>query len=203
MPKSPFIRAIRIALVAISLAASLAIAAMMVRGLFVSDLWDRLSLDRQRRVARLPEVFAFTSGVVAYSVQRRAFDARVLQTRYSGQEMVYGVWDGRWHYNPQKPTRHWRAALLGFRVSRQVLTLRPGEVITATSIALPLWFPLVLTAIGPARVLMRWKRHRSRRKHGCCPDCGYDLRASSDRCPECGAPAIGAKASAASDSPPS
>ena len=49
--------------------------------------------------------------------------------------------------------------------------------------ALTAFTPLA-TTIPIVRVVRR--RHRAKR-FGLCPSCGYDLRATPDRCPECGA----------------
>ncbi len=57
----------------------------------------------------------------------------------------------------------------------------------------PAWFIAALTAALPMiRVpwLVRLAKARARRKAGSCPICGYDLRATPDRCPECGTIAV-------------
>jgi hypothetical protein len=51
-------------------------------------------------------------------------------------------------------------------------------------LALPWWFLTLLFAIAPSRALRR--AFRTRHPAGHCPKCGYDLRATPDRCPECG-----------------
>jgi hypothetical protein len=63
----------------------------------------------------------------------------------------------------------------------------PVYVATDTNVAISYWLVAAVTAVLPAMFvagafLRRWRRRRA----GCCLACGYDLRASPDRCPECG-----------------
>ena len=55
-----------------------------------------------------------------------------------------------------------------------------------TAIILPIWFVLLVASILP----LRWTRRRltnwRRKRRGACLHCGYDLRETRDRCPECG-----------------
>jgi hypothetical protein len=61
-----------------------------------------------------------------------------------------------------------------------------------TSISIPHWVFLILLLILPAlqchRILAN-NRRRRRIRDGRCVHCGYDIRATPDRCPECGAEA--------------
>ena len=53
---------------------------------------------------------------------------------------------------------------------------------------LPWWLPVALLAVPPAAWIAVETRSARRRTTGLCTSCGYDLRATPDRCPECGAP---------------
>jgi hypothetical protein len=62
---------------------------------------------------------------------------------------------------------------------------RLGFGVDARAIYVPLWFVGLLTATPPAARALVWCRGAGRRE-GTCSQCGYDLRATPDRCPECG-----------------
>jgi hypothetical protein len=61
----------------------------------------------------------------------------------------------------------------------------------------PLWSAVLTTAILPALWMRSTHRDRTLRRGaraGLCPSCGYDLRATPGRCPECGRTPAGATA---------
>lgn len=55
-------------------------------------------------------------------------------------------------------------------------------------LVVPFWIPAAAFALPPAsRLFLRFRRRGRRRTSTTfCPTCGYDLRASPTRCPECG-----------------
>jgi hypothetical protein len=57
---------------------------------------------------------------------------------------------------------------------------------TQDGIAIPAWLPTLLFAIAPLLIVHRIIRNRRCHKSGLCPQCGYDIRATPTRCPECG-----------------
>lgn len=63
--------------------------------------------------------------------------------------------------------------------------LNPDEVVTL--LAIPLWTIGVPAVVGLCVTLAWAGRHRRRVGAGRCAACGYDLRGSPGRCPECGA----------------
>lgn len=65
------------------------------------------------------------------------------------------------------------------------LASTPGVLYAVT---IPYWATLTLAGVLP--LADAWRRWRTRRAtcRRVCATCGYDLRASPDRCPECGAP---------------
>jgi hypothetical protein len=59
---------------------------------------------------------------------------------------------------------------------------------------IPYWFLVLLITVSMVMIQRNRLRQLRRLEHGQCSRCGYDLRATPDRCPECGAvPAAAAR----------
>lgn len=78
---------------------------------------------------------------------------------------------------------------MGFGYLNNFSELNPYPI-PLHQLTMPFWFLLILTGVLPLHCcwLMRgrWRREK-RRRLGLCEQCGYDMRATPERCPECGA----------------
>jgi hypothetical protein len=109
---------------------------------------------------------------------------------------------------PNRPVdRHWRfAGIEIFDRPRHSFKLgnSSGTFWAFRYLTVPYWLVTSLFALLPIAWgfhLRRRLRIRSRLKRGLCPSCGYDLRSSTNRCPECGALTPSPKTSPSPDSP--
>ena len=89
-----------------------------------------------------------------------------------------------------RPGPNWQRGRWGFYASRSYwVDPRGPRYGSMRHLTTPCWAAALSLAALPALraygVVRNWRARRLRRR-GHCPRCGYDLRASPDRCPECG-----------------
>jgi hypothetical protein len=84
---------------------------------------------------------------------------------------------------------------LGIHYGHFVAPAPTDEPLPATSdpnpwhyhmVGVPFWLLILVFAMPWLRAGLGWIRRRSLTRAGRCPKCGYDLRATPTRCPECG-----------------
>lgn len=114
-------------------------------------------------------------GVIGFEVAWLSIDRARLPSPLA---LPKAGWHGQIVYLPLSS----RFNTLGFRVRH---TERPNWTL---AIVVPHWFVCAILFGVPAVVglLAPRRRERERRLQGLCGYCGYDLRATPERCPECG-----------------
>ncbi len=75
---------------------------------------------------------------------------------------------------------------VGFQSGQWYVATEAGTLYASWNTGIPLWMPTLLFAAYPAYRLLPFHRRRKRKTLGLCVKCGYDLRGSKRRCPECG-----------------
>ena len=91
--------------------------------------------------------------------------------------------DGAWHLSDNvtllycKKPRFPMSWGFHWMYSVDALELSVPCWLVSVALSVPLWYPALPS-----------ERRRRRRERGLCAECGYDLRASLVRCPECGTP---------------
>jgi hypothetical protein len=80
--------------------------------------------------------------------------------------------------------------VLGFKLGHFINgTAGANDYSEGWQIVVPLWMLLLLMLVLPAVWYLLHRRAQRRFERGHCAVCGYDMRATPDRCPECGQPA--------------
>lgn len=69
-------------------------------------------------------------------------------------------------------------------IARQISP--PRAIVGSLQVSIPYWFLLVCAGLPLVVQLRRVRKWRRARRPGLCARCGYDLRATPTRCPECG-----------------
>jgi hypothetical protein len=178
------------------------IVALSIRSYRVGDVWSvaensysgtELS-ERQWSLGSGRGIILFQSRPARFSLTEPKAMAELSGQRPSG---VHTEW------NTQRPEdlldlgwdqTRWRRMGFAFQHFK---SSSATSVFSTTSIAAPVWFIAIPFAVGPALWIIAARRRLRSQRQGLCPTCRYDLRATPQRCPECGW-AAGANTAAAS-----
>ncbi len=161
----------------------LATLALWGRSYFKSD-----SIDRFRRDAGGPGTYHdSTDAFATYGL----FGAGYLRMHHPTTQEWPASPHWRFNTTPAAPLawerRWWVLGFSHWRVKFPPNAAHSGMYVVGFSI--PHWFIALLFGVAPGMSARRWwlaRRRRRRLLAGLCANCGYDVRAGGERCPECG-----------------
>lgn len=145
---------------------------LWVRAQFVSD-WIQWTSDLQKNV---PEDYGLRRAV---SLAVATTPSRLIVDRWHC--LIHSAWYAGYHREVVKAGEEdWHDWHSTRWIRRDYVN---NTDVSEMWISLPFWFLTLMFATVFIATCRPW---RVRAKPGCCPICNYDLRATPDRCPECG-----------------
>ena len=171
-----------------SLVPCVAVTSLWIRAYFAEDC---LAVAERTPDARLRgRSLTNRMGVIAYTDQ--SFDARHAQLVPESESTALLTVAGVSLYSSEPapdptPIVGESDSVAGFRWARYDADPRHDiRGVPTHEVWVPHWLPLLLSGAPPAAWAVATVRGRRRRATGLCARCGYDLRATPRRCPECG-----------------
>jgi len=183
---------------ALSLLVCAVIITFWIRGQFKSDWFQWQKTDPQANTWRALDMVSGRSGFY-FSRQAFSFDRPGNAEEYALQLKRiagFGHAEGEAQSMPYQGT-FWNRLGFGSRVSGEQMAYsgtfnnRSNYRYSFDGWHVPYWFLLFLFACGGLPLILRVHAHRRklrRIRNNQCLTCGYDLRNSPQRCPECGQP---------------
>ena len=184
------ILSLRIWLTGIAFAIMIAIIFLWVRSYSGQDYFNwniwRISGKRYWQVFLATSSGGFNLSLYDFSVRDSAKAEPQIKKMFSETRLRWGHSDleGGYLLNPDGSEIAWHR----FSTYRVEYAWPPkgGFLVRRSGIIAPLWFPFVCNVAIMVYLVRPYVIRRVRKKRGRCSKCGYDLRASPDRCPECG-----------------
>jgi hypothetical protein len=161
-------------------------AALWVRGYFVGDSFRY----RQQPDATADSVTR-TDYVLASSRGRLGLAMTSMSNVAWQQQARALTWGRDRPPNPISVTNPTPFGRMGFQFVSDAVPLGGDSFVMVIGIIAPSWFVVGITAVPPGLSYLLWRcrrRMQLRLESGQCVRCGYDLRESPGRCPECGTP---------------
>jgi hypothetical protein len=183
----------------ISLTLAVCAVGMILRARFVSDRWiwraERLGSDGLVHVRWRALAFTGRNLIVQVSSVRFVPQDRRHHAPLPAERFTYDFWAPmamHWPFRenlgtPNEVKTDWFN--LGSAYAMTLSYEHPVPPYRTFELGLPLWVIGLLGAVLPVIWEIRYRRtllRVMRGRKGLCPSCGYDLRATPQRCPECG-----------------